>query len=83
MTDKPVHACTFTIDEWMREDVVTLPKDATVREALTAMLDNKTNGVVIVDDNRHVIGILSSWDIIKYIGFQKKTLQPVIYLLVI
>jgi CBS domain-containing protein len=67
MTDKPVHACTFTIDEWMRTDIVTLTRHATVREAITLMLDHKTNGVVITHADGRVDGILSSWDIIKHI----------------
>jgi len=65
--DKPLNQCTFTIDEWMREDVVTLSRHATVAEAIQTMLDNKTNGVVVIDDAQKVIGILSSWDIIKYL----------------
>lgn len=67
MVDKPIHACTFTIDEWMRTDIVTLSRYATVKEAITLMLDQKTNGAVILDDAGQVEGILSSWDIIKYI----------------
>ncbi|PIR76145.1 MAG: hypothetical protein COU32_03530 [Candidatus Magasanikbacteria bacterium CG10_big_fil_rev_8_21_14_0_10_42_10] len=66
-TDKPLQQCTFTIDEWMRDDVVTLPASATVSEAIETMLDKKTNGIVIVDGEGHVGGILSSWDIIKHI----------------
>ncbi len=31
------------------------------------MLDQKTNGLVVVDEDRHVLGILSSWDIIAYL----------------
>src|SRR3989339_1396810 len=65
--DKPLHQCTFTIDEWMREDVVTLPATATVTEAITMMLEHKTNGLVVTGAAGQVAGILSSWDIIKYI----------------
>ena len=65
--DKPLQQCTFTIDEWMRDDVVTLPASATVHDAIETMLDKKTNGIVIIDGDGHVAGILSSWDIIKHI----------------
>ncbi|OGY82371.1 MAG: hypothetical protein A3F54_02310 [Candidatus Kerfeldbacteria bacterium RIFCSPHIGHO2_12_FULL_48_17] len=51
----------------MTKKVVTVTKDATFADAAKAMIDNKTNGAVVVDDNKKVVGILSSWDLIQYV----------------
>lgn len=55
------------VREYMRREVVTLDERATLKEAVAAMVDNNTNGVVVVDVTRKVVGILSSWDIIEHI----------------
>lgn len=56
-----------TVGTYMSQKVATLPKDATFADAVKVMLDNKTNGVVVVDKKRKVAGILSSWDLIEYV----------------
>ncbi len=57
----------FIVSEFMRKDVVTLAPNATVREAVKVMIQNQTNGLVIVNENNKVVGILSSWDIIRHV----------------
>lgn len=51
----------------MRDSVVVLHAEDTVKQAVQTMLDKKTNGLVIVDKKEKVVGILSSWDIIAYL----------------
>jgi len=55
------------VSDYMRKSVVTLHADSTVREAIKVMIRERTNGVVVLDNKKKVIGILSSWDIIKHI----------------
>lgn len=61
------HKSMPTLGDYMQTEVVTLLPTATVREAITLMLKKKTNGAVVVDTQNHLVGILSSWDIIKHI----------------
>lgn len=55
------------VRDYMQTTVVTVPLQATLKEAVAAMVEAKTNGLIVVNGDRKVIGILSSWDIIKYI----------------
>ena len=57
----------FTVADFMRRDITTLQKEATFEEAIRLMLEKKTNGLVITNGNREVVGILSSWDILHYL----------------
>jgi len=51
------------ISEVYHHRPVTIKKDATAREALWKLLDKKINGLVVVDDKKRVLGILSLQDI--------------------
>lgn len=51
----------------MRDKVVTLSPNDTVKRAVEVMIEHKTNGLVVVDEKHHVLGIISSWDIIAYL----------------
>ena len=56
-----------TVAKYMRQTIATLPFSATLRDAVAMMIQYNTNGLVVVDDDRKVTGILSSWDIIQHI----------------
>ena len=56
-----------TVAKYMRQTIATLPSSATLRDAVATMIQHNTNGLVVVDDDRKVTGILSSWDIIQHI----------------
>ncbi len=55
------------VAEYMRHEVVTLSAEATIEEAVGQMIRHKTNGLVAVDAEKKVVGILSSLDIISHI----------------
>lgn len=57
----------YFVRDWMRTEVKTASPSTTISEMVTLMLEQKTNGIVIVDADQKVVGILSSWDIIQYI----------------
>lgn len=57
----------YLVKDYMKNKVVSLHPEQTVKEAIKTMLEHKTNGLVIVDQHNKVIGILSSWDIIAYL----------------
>lgn len=57
----------FVVADYMQKDLRTVVKDTTLKEAIQIMMSYKTNGLVVVDNEKHVVGILSSWDIIQHV----------------
>lgn len=57
----------YLVKDWMQIDTKTVHHDTSIKDTVNIMMSEKTNGLVVVDDDHHVIGIVSSWDIIKYI----------------
>ena len=57
----------YTVSHYMHTTVITAAADITLKEAVEIMLKSETNGLVVVDKEQRVVGILSSWDIIQYI----------------
>lgn len=55
----------YIIAEYMNQDVLTIPKEATLKNAVKKMIEGKTNGLVVIDNERKVVGILSSGDIAR------------------
>ncbi|MFA4647543.1 CBS domain-containing protein [Pyrococcus kukulkanii] len=50
--------------EAMIKGVITLLPDATVREAVATMKDNNIDGLVVVDENNKVVGVLTVKDLL-------------------
>lgn len=57
----------YLVSDFMNPKVVTVPVTATFKEVLQAMTIRSTNGVVVVNDDDTVAGILSSWDLIEHL----------------
>lgn len=57
----------YIVVDYMQKDVHTIPEHSSLKDAVRVMLKEHTNGLVVVDSNHHVVGMLSSWDIIQYI----------------
>lgn len=53
------------IKDIMTKKVLTISADATVEEAALVMYNNKIGGLVVVDNNLQVVGILTETDIFK------------------
>lgn len=51
----------------MQKQVATISKTATFKEAVEKMIHAKTNGLVVINGDNKVIGIISSWDLIQHI----------------
>ena len=49
----------------MVKDVVTAGPEATVREVASLMLERRISGVPVVNDARHVLGVVSEGDLIR------------------
>jgi len=57
----------YIVSTYMSSNPVTINIDSTLQDAVKLLIKKNTNGAVIIDDNKKVVGILSSWDIIQYI----------------
>ncbi len=53
------------IKDIMQKNVVTIHKDATIEEAALLMYNHRIGGLVVIDDNRSVAGVLTETDIFK------------------
>ena len=49
----------------MRTPVVTISDKATIREAVELLCSTRVGGVLVLNDNRELVGILSDYDIIR------------------
>lgn len=56
----------FTAKEIMSKPAVSIKENQTVKEALDILAEHKISGLVVVDDESKVIGIISDTDIIRY-----------------
>ena len=63
-TSKKPKANSFRVKDYMQTKVVTIEHTATMREAVEAMIKHKTNGLVVINRDTKVAGILSGLDII-------------------
>lgn len=57
----------YTVSNYMNPKVITLDQTSTFRDAVELMIEKHTNGIVIIDKDNKVAGILSSWDLIQYL----------------
>lgn len=57
----------FSVEQYMQENPATIPHTSDLREAIRRMIEERTNGLVVINDERRVVGILSGWDTIQYI----------------
>lgn len=53
------------VKEIMSKDPITVPMDYTVEETAQILLDNRINGVPVVDHKGKVIGVITQTDILK------------------
>jgi CBS-domain-containing membrane protein len=49
----------------MTVDVLTIKPEATVEELARVLMEHKISGVPVVDDNRHLVGIVTENDLIR------------------
>lgn len=52
------------VEQFIRHDVPTIAPDATFQDALAMMIEEKTNGLVVVDEENRPLGTIDSFDLI-------------------
>lgn len=58
------------ISKIMDTDVYTVHENDNIAEVLKVLVDKKTSGLPIIDDDNHVVGFISDGDIMKFIAKQ-------------
>lgn len=53
------------VRELMTEDVITTTPGTPIEDAARLMADNKIGGLPVVDENKHVVGVITETDIFK------------------
>lgn len=67
--DRELHkALGQTVGEVMTKDVVTTTPDKPLREAARVMHSRKIHRLPVIDDTKHVIGILTRGDIVRFMA---------------
>lgn len=64
----------FTAKEIMSSPAVSIKKDQTVKKALDVLAERNFSGLIVVDEDGKVIGVISDTDIIRY--SQQKSVIP-------
>ncbi len=59
------------VSEVMTKRVVSIKRDADLHEAARILSENRISGMPVVDDNNHVIGVISEADILMLAGMTK------------
>jgi CBS domain-containing membrane protein len=60
-----------SVEKVMTREVVSVKKDHTIHELSRLMAEKKLSGIPVVDDENHVIGMLSEADILHLAGVDK------------
>lgn len=55
------------VSEYMRTDPMTVTPDTSIRDAIDYMKEKETNRLIVINEKNQVTGMLSSWDIARYI----------------
>ena len=57
---------TGTVSEYMRTDLVSLPADMPISEAVQVLLNHQISGAPVVNDDEAVVGVLSVTDVARH-----------------
>ncbi|MCX7976994.1 MAG: CBS domain-containing protein [Bellilinea sp.] len=52
------------ISRWMKKDVVSIPLNSTIRQAIQLFIDYRVGTLPVVDESNHLVGILRLQDVI-------------------
>jgi CBS domain-containing protein len=62
---------TEQVKGWMSSEVVSVGIESTIRHAARQMLRNRVHRLVVLDDQRHVVGIVSTMDLLAAFAEEK------------
>jgi CBS domain-containing protein len=62
--------------DWMKSPVVTIQKDASLKEAAKTMMEKNIGGLPVLDDDEKLVGWLTRTDLAKTIRLSQQAEQP-------
>jgi CBS domain-containing protein len=62
---------TEQVQAWMSTDVFSVPVDASLRQAARQMLQHRVHRLVVLDNEQHVIGVVSTTDLLAAFANQE------------
>ncbi len=74
LVQKLEHADLLTeqVQAWMSSGVVSVKIDSTIQHAAQQMLRNRVHRLVVLDDQKHVVGVVSTMDLLAAYAEEKK-----------
>ncbi len=67
----------FTVEHIMTTNVVTVKPDVTMRDAASLILRHGVSGLPVVDDEHHLVGVISEWDLLQLLETPRIESEPV------
>jgi len=64
------------VSELMQSNLVTIPSDSLVSEAIISLADAHVTGLPVVDSNMHLVGVLSTSDILTALAERTPDTEP-------
>ena len=64
------------VSELMQSNLVTIPSDSLVSEAIISLADADVTGLPVVDANLHLVGVLSTSDILTALAERAPDVEP-------
>jgi CBS domain-containing protein len=67
----------LTASSVMTKDLVTIRPDATIKEAIDLLISKQISGLPVVDDERHLIGVITEFALLAMVYDEKVQNHPV------
>jgi CBS domain-containing protein len=64
------------VSELMQSNLVTIPSDSPMSEAIISLADAHVTGLPVVDANLHLVGVLSTTDILTALAERSQDAEP-------
>ncbi|MDY0396663.1 CBS domain-containing protein [Virgibacillus halophilus] len=71
------------VSDFMITDVISVTGDTTLKELLKKLVNNKIGGVPVIDEENHLIGMISDGDVLRYIQPKGTTIFDAISLVMV
>lgn len=67
------------VEDFMITDVISVHKDTTVKDLLNLLIEHRIGGVPVVDDDNHLVGMVSDGDVLRYLTPKAQSVHDLFY----
>lgn len=71
------------IKDFMITDVISVNKDTSVKDLLKTLVKHKIGGAPVVDDDNHLLGMITDGDVIRYLQPKGRTVYDMFTLVLV